>query len=452
MSQRVRQWLRGRGGLALLITLGAGSGLLWTLALPEPVTASFPARALLLFALQLAAAAVAWERRDRGALAVVLAAAVGFRVAALTWTPVLSSDLYRYLWDGQVQLHGGDPYAAPPGDPALADLRDDAIWPHINRPEAITVYPPGAQLVFLGLAAAGVNTVREVRAAAALAELVALALLVIALQRRRSGVGALILYAWSPLVIAEVCGSGHLDGLVLPLLIGALLLVWRPSTSPGASRPAALRANGIAGALIGAAAMLKLYPILLLGVLPRPGRARAVVAAGLVAVACYLPYLVRAGTGVLGFLPDYARSGEDFNPSLRGFVEPAAAPFTDHARALAMAAVAVGLAAAWLALARRRDADPVANARRLALAFVLLLPTAVHPWYALWLVPLLALSPSAAGIWIAGLLPLSYLKYAAAGEVMPAWIPVVEWLPALALLGLTWAREQRARAAPVEAA
>ncbi|HTM21126.1 MAG TPA: glycosyltransferase 87 family protein [Kofleriaceae bacterium] len=434
MSAAVRQWLRGWGGLALLITLGTGSLLLWALDLPDgtPATASFPPRALLLFALQLAAAAVAWSRRDRGALAVVLAAAVGFRLAALTWTPVLSSDLYRYVWDGRVQLAGDSPYAAPPVDERLAGLRDQEIWPRINRPEAITVYPPGAQVVFLGLAAAGVNTVGEVRAAAALAELVALALLVIALQRRRAGAGALILYAWSPLVIAEVCVSGHLDALVLPLVLGGLLV-------EGAA----------AGVLIGMAGMLKLYPFLLLGVLPRGTRLRAAVAAGAVAVGCYLPYLVRAGAGVLGFLPDYARSGEDFNPSLRGFAEQAAAPFTDHARALAMAAAAVGLIAVWIALARRRDVDALPGARRLALAFVLLLPTAVHPWYALWLVPLLALSPSAAGVWIVGTLPLCYLKYSAPGEVMPAWIPLVEWLPALALLALT---RVRAQPAPVEAA
>ncbi len=439
----VHRWARGRAGIAVLLALALVSGAIW---LNDPgdggaTTGRFPVRALLLFGVQLAAVAVAWRRRDRWALAVVLVAAVGFRLAAVGWQPGLSSDLYRYLWDGRVQLAGLSPYAAAPGDPALADLRDDAVWPNINRPEAITVYPPGAQLAYLALAAAGGDSVDAVKRAALGAELIALALLIWLVLRRRLGAGHLLLYAWSPLVISEVCVSGHLDALVLPLAIAALAL---------ADRRAAWT-----GALIGAAALLKLYPLLLLCALPHPARLRAGAAAAAVIALGYLPYLAGAGGGVLGFLPDYVRTGEDFNPSVRGYLESGLAPLTAQARSLAMALVAAALAAVCLAVARRPGADRFAAARTLALAFVLLLPTAVHPWYALWLVPLAALAPSPAAIWIAGLLPLSYLKYVAPGELMPAWIPALEWLPALALLLVTWrtaARRTAARPAGLEAA
>ncbi|MBI3021416.1 MAG: hypothetical protein HYY59_05415, partial [Candidatus Omnitrophica bacterium] len=45
--------------------------------------------------------------------------AVLARLFALGMTPTLSNDLYRYRWDGRVQLAGIDPYAYPPNDPAL---------------------------------------------------------------------------------------------------------------------------------------------------------------------------------------------------------------------------------------------------------------------------------------------------------------------------------------------
>ena len=57
--------------------------------------------------------------------------------------PFLSSDMYRYVWDGRVQVAGINPYRYVPADPALQSLRDDAIYPHINRADiARTIYPP----------------------------------------------------------------------------------------------------------------------------------------------------------------------------------------------------------------------------------------------------------------------------------------------------------------------
>ena len=421
-----RAWTTGPVGLGLLVALAIAQGVVWALGLPDgqPATTAFAWRAVLLFGLQVAAIAIAWRRRDRWALGVVLVAAVGFRLASLAWQPGLSSDLYRYVWDGRVQLHGYSPYAAPPAAAELAPLRDDVIWPRINRPGAITVYPPGAQLAFLTLARLGGDSTFAVRLAAGSAELLALGLLLLWRRRRRLSVGHVIIYAWSPLLIAEVWVSGHVDALVLPLVFAALLLCKQ--------RP------GWTGALIGVGTLLKLYPVLLLFAVPRSSRVRTVTVTATVVALGYLPFVLMSGGGALGFLPDYVRSGEDFNAAVRGFLQTGLAPFVAHARELAMALVAAGMAAVCAATALRPPRNPVRGARAIALAFVLLLPTAIHPWYAVWLVPLITLEPSPAALWIVGALPLSYLKYSAAGDVMPAWIPMVEWVPALTLLAWSW--------------
>src|SRR3954453_21398147 len=72
------------------------------------------------------------------------------RLALLFVEPYLSSDIYRYIWDGRVQAAGINPYRYIPTDDALHGLRDEAIYPLINRAHyAPTIYPPAAQLVYL---------------------------------------------------------------------------------------------------------------------------------------------------------------------------------------------------------------------------------------------------------------------------------------------------------------
>jgi alpha-1,6-mannosyltransferase len=88
----------------------------------------------------------------RTGLIVVLGLALAMRLVLVVIDPMLSTDLYRYVWDGRVQAAGINPYAYVPADPALAALRDGAIYPHINRADyAVTAYPPVAQMFFLAV-------------------------------------------------------------------------------------------------------------------------------------------------------------------------------------------------------------------------------------------------------------------------------------------------------------
>ena len=84
------------------------------------------------------------------------------RLAVLFTPPILSSDVYRYIWDGRVQQAGINPYLFVPADSALAGLRDVAIYPHINRADyAHTIYPPAAQVVFAAMVQVSQGVVAE---------------------------------------------------------------------------------------------------------------------------------------------------------------------------------------------------------------------------------------------------------------------------------------------------
>src|SRR5262249_54575097 len=66
--------------------------------------------------------AVAIVRRGMlpsGTIWLVLGVATAMRLLTLTAPPILSSDIYRYVWDGRVQLAGINPYRFVPADDAL---------------------------------------------------------------------------------------------------------------------------------------------------------------------------------------------------------------------------------------------------------------------------------------------------------------------------------------------
>lgn len=420
--------LRGPRGMAVLGLLGTLQTVIWAAGLPSGVGASgWPVRAVVLFALQVPALALVWNRRDARATGIVLGFALVYRSLAVLWPPDLSSDVQRYVWDGRVLDSGRSPYDYAPAAPELAELRDARVFSKVNRPDTVTVYPPGAQLGFLTLRRIGLDTVTGVKTATVAGDLLSLILLVALLKRRGLPAARAVVYAWSPLVVSEIAVSGHLEAFVVPLMLGALLL--------GDRRP------GWSGALLGGATLLKLYPAILLAAMPRR---RIVIFATLAIAAGYAPFALASKTAVLGFLPDYFRSGEDFNLGLRGFLQEALAfPLGQAARptALALCSAAFFLSLAWLV--RRATADATLSARCIFAAFLLFLPSALHPWYALPFAALLAFEFSPAWFWLLGALPLSYLKYGAPDGEMPVWVRLVEWLPTYALLFAEHFRQRR---------
>jgi len=65
------------------------------------------------------------EKSSRGSdIAFVLGVAAILRAFFLLTDPVLSDDVFRYVWDGRVQHAGINPYLYAPDDPNLAPLRD----------------------------------------------------------------------------------------------------------------------------------------------------------------------------------------------------------------------------------------------------------------------------------------------------------------------------------------
>ena len=193
------------------------------------------------------------------ALPLIVGWAIVFRLTLLWTTPgFLSDDIYRYIWDGLVQRAGINPYRYPPEAEELAFLRDDSIYPMINRRWALTIYPPGAQLCFRLMAWICPGSLVAMKALILLADAASIALLLSLLRRLGLHQAYVLLYAWHPLVVVELGISGHLDGLMIPFVLLAFLC-----TMQGRA--------WMVGSALALASLVKLYPALLLPALHRKG-------------------------------------------------------------------------------------------------------------------------------------------------------------------------------------
>ncbi|HEV2802630.1 MAG TPA: glycosyltransferase family 87 protein [Pyrinomonadaceae bacterium] len=330
-------------------------------------------------ALYAAAAWVVWRapRGRRSTLALVFVFAALFRLSVLFAPPFLSDDVYRYVWDGRVQAAGINPYAHVPADSALVHLRDANIYPNINRRDyAPTIYPPLAQIVFFLTTRVSEQVVwmKFVLVLFEAAGLFALSALLASFGVPRELV---LLAAWHPLAVWEIAGSGHLDALVVCFVALALLARQR-------------KRDGLTGAFLASAVLVKLFPLVLLPAFYRRGRWRLPLAFCLTLAAGYLPYLSVGARRVLGFLPGYA-SEEGLQSGERFFLLQLARALFGEPRA-SVAAYAVFALLVMCALAAwcvcKRDADERDCARRAALlatVFTVLL-SPHYTWYFVWLV------------------------------------------------------------------
>lgn len=389
-------WLLGIGIVALSI---AGAAL----HRPGSVDIGSDARklgfaALLLVATGLYFAAVTILLRVQAPVLPVLAVAGALQLVTFIAPPFLSTDLYRYVWDGRMQEAGMNPYRYKPADPALVSFRDRVIFPNINRAAtARTIYPPAAQLVF---AAVGRFGTRGVKAAMLLAMAVAVGAVLRLLWLAGLPLSRVAILAWNPLAAWEFAGNGHVDALAIGAVALALLALARG------------RAAG-AGAWLGAAILVKFLPGVLAPAFWRQGRWRAALACVGVMVLLYLPYL-GAGRHVLGFLGGYAH--DEGLDTTHGFylLELLSAGITLPGWAPAAYVLGgLGLLGALAWRIGRRAPDPRIETIAgdvLVLAGVLTVIVSPHyAWYFPWLALPACLAPRPWAIALAALPALFYL-------------------------------------------
>lgn len=367
-------------------------------------------------------------RAQRRALAGCLLLAVVWRLLLLGAAPLVSDDVYRYIWDGRVQRHGLNPLEVAPADPALTGLHTD-VTRRIDPTSAVlpSIYPPLAQRFFLG-----VTSVHESALAMSLAVLVCDLLIVGVIRGWLAATGRspwwVLAYAWHPLVALEGAGGAHID------IVGALLLVGAAYAL--ARRRSLLAAVGFAGAIA-----TKFLPVVLVPLFWRRVRSVDAALGALLIVLLYVPF-VDGWQLPAGSLGTYLAQWRFNGPLFRWL-----SSWLGTAPVVALA-VGVGLAVAVHARRTRDRDDPAAWIWPLAAAICLL--PAVYPWYLVWLIPFLGpLATWPVVVWtLASMLTYTVWTPHLAGDgwVLPVWVEPVEYGLVAATAGwMWWVRRQTAR-------
>lgn len=160
-----------------------------------------------------------------------LTAAVIFRISLLFCLPTLSDDFYRFIWDGRLLSEGYHPFAEIP----LYYVEHTTTIPGItaqlfeklNSKEYFTIYPPISQFIFwlsVKLSPGSIYvSVLIMKVIILTCEVGTLFIIPKILKHLKLPAKNILLYALNPLVIIELTGNIHFEGIMIFFL---LLSIW----------------------------------------------------------------------------------------------------------------------------------------------------------------------------------------------------------------------------------
>jgi alpha-1,6-mannosyltransferase len=370
-------------------------------------------------------------------------------------SPIQATATHRYLWDGAVSAHGINPYAYSPAevlentipgtDPNASILQrlakeSGGTIDNIHKPALRTIYPPAAQSLFC--AAYWITPFKLLgwRVVLSIFDAIATASVGILLWRLGKSSAYLAVYFWNPLLIFETYYNCHLDLVAAALVItfAAFLL---------------LRQHMIAGAALGLAVGIKIWPILLFPFLLFSCRRHwlrvllgLTVFTGLMALWAYSYQTAVQNpedSGVSGYL-----DAGGFNSGAYRIIDWVGWKVHGYFK-IPLEGRVIG----WLTVlftlflfANISSFYSIENPRAVLvcigtlIAIMLLLSPVFHPWYYLALIPIAAAAPRWSFLLWTLLLPISYLPKEVINQ--RGWIVVIIHVPVWLLLIGSWMRQR----------
>lgn len=369
----------------------------------------------------------------RWLLPVIMVFGILFRLAVLPTPPSLSTDMYRYVWDGRLTMHGINPYRWTPNAQTLRSLRDP-IWENMEYKPYQTIYMPVSQVFFALSNALFGSSLVGFKVIYMLFDCGVMALGVFLLNRLGRSPTQIIWYAWCPLPITEIALAGHQDVVGVFFLLAAFALVLRPKTIPWA-----------AVALV-ASVLTKGFALLLIPMFCRNYGWRFTVVS-----ICAMLYL---GMPMWVYLPEFLHGMQQYldtvhvNAGLFHGLDLVLLPITRFHYTIAqkLSDLAILAVAVWAAWQPALSFNDLLRRSLIVLAVTLLVVPTLFPWYLIWILPLAAMvgrRPPWALILLTGLVVLLYTFYISIKAYW--WTPLAEYLPFYLLLALEynlWRRSQ----------
>ena len=153
------------------------------------------------------------------------------RLCLLFSLPNLSDDFYRFIWDGRLLNHGINPFTHLPSyyidNPSIAlEGIDRDLYSKLNSPDYFTIYPPVNQLLFwlsTFLSPQSIlGSVIVIRLFIFVAEVGSFFMIKKLLHIYQLPQKNLLIYALNPLVILELGGNLHFEGVVVFFVLASV--------------------------------------------------------------------------------------------------------------------------------------------------------------------------------------------------------------------------------------
>jgi alpha-1,6-mannosyltransferase len=358
---------------------------------------------------------------SRRALKLAILTGLALRLLLFFSEPVMENDHFRFRWDGAVLANGYNPYEFAPREvkegknpdiPArLVKLASESpdLMERINYPYLRTIYPPLTQVAFALAHALGGYSLFAWKGLLLVVDLISLWLLFMWLKGLPGGPERLLVYWLNPILLHEIYITCHMEVLLFPFLLGALLLCGRGLYFASC-------------AALGLGVGVKMWPALLTPLVLRPLLKKPLqlaLGAGLlllIAGLTMLPFFL-SGMGGDSGLVTYSRMWEmndaayllllEAGGLISSLVDLGTGGQQLVARTLCGAMVVFWVL--WLSR-RPRQGDELAGVFLGAAAALYLLSPTQFPWYYLWLLPFLSIRPNWALLLMSFTLPLYYLR------------------------------------------
>ena len=359
-------------------------------------------------------------------------AGILFRLLFLFAIPNLSQDFFRFIWDGRMLLHGYNPYLYIP-DNVITDSK-------FYLPEALqlyngmgslssghfTNYPPVNQLCF---AAAALVSGKSIFGSVLLFKII----IILAdigiynfgkklLSQLRLPENNIFLYFLNPLVIIELSGNLHFEGVMIFFFVWSLLLLQNNSIKKGA-------------VVFSLSVAVKLIPLMLLPLLFRYLKFKKAFVfygiVGIVSILLFLPFFSPA------FISNYSSTvalwftNFEFNASIYYLVREIGYYLTGFNQIHFIGTISpfvILLVILLLSFYKKNILfkNTIAN-MLLAICIYFFLSTTVHPWYIITPLALSVFTRFRFPVVWSFVIMLSYYAYSNAAFKENQWLLFIEY-------------------------
>ena len=372
------------------------------------------------------------RRPDSAAITLWVCIAVMLRLMLVSSSPNLSDDIYRFLWDGHLMHEGISVLSYTPSQimaiPDLSDAYMQQLDPLLNSPDYFTIYPPVSQLIFY-LSTIGdtwsVETSISIMKLILVGFEVGTILLVIQLLRAiKLPICNVLIYALNPLVIVEVCGQTHFEGVMVFFLVAMIYFLNK-------------RQVLLSGAMMSLSIATKLLPLMCLPLLLKflSNDRRSLIIYFMTVASCvvllFIPFFWSLDmANFMDSIDLYFRKFE-FNASVYYVLRWIGKLLTGYNQIIIIGPLLSLLTIGFiLNLTKRVEASITVLIQLMSWCFViyLMFTTTVHPWY---LITLVLFSVFTRDWWIviwAGVGTLSYSLYAESWIGYHLWFVTLEYI------------------------